>query len=97
MRLNQLRNIMFKKTRITTLFVCLLLTMNLIITPTGVTAASTSPIKVQITYYDEWKILSTREISFPADQEPRIVNGRTLIPLRTISEQLGYTDRKSVV
>jgi len=53
-------------------------------------AKAAEPIRVQVTRYTEFKELYTLDVEFPPGEEPRLVNGRVLVPLRTISESLNY-------
>ena len=55
------------------------------------TAATPKPIRVQYKYFDEYKSIETAEIEFSQNEEPFVKNGRTLVPLRIISERLGYS------
>ena len=60
-------------------------------TPISASTAAAVPVKVQITRYEESRVVPAQEITFLANQEPRIVNNRVLVPLRVISERLGYS------
>ena len=80
----------FKKPRRFKFPILLILTLIILLPLTIAAAASPKSASVQITYYDEGSFLPMHTIDFSADQEPRLVNGRVLVPLRIISQQLGY-------
>ena len=90
MESNQQHTNAFNKSRILAVLVFVLLALSILISPTNAAAASSNPVKVQIFYYPDFTLASMHSIEFPADQGPRIVNGRVLVPLRIISQRLGY-------
>ena len=48
-----------------------------------------TPIAVQVKEYEEFKQLYTKSIEFSPGEEPYLINGRVMVPFRTISQMLG--------
>jgi hypothetical protein len=50
-----------------------------------------SDIQVKINFFGEWGEILQNHLEFEKKEQPKIENGRVLIPLRKIAENFGYT------
>lgn len=72
--------------KIASLLLCLIMLFSLAVP----TFAADKPIKVKLCNYTNPKGNWTSEKFISFDVQPQIINGRTMVPIRAIAEELGY-------